>query len=135
LYDRKFPTSIVGLQLNIPIFKGFQQKYRIKQAEIEIKKSDNILDMLKNGINLQIESSRIMYTNGLESLNNQKQNMDLAREVLRVTRIKYEQGVGSNIEVTQAQTQLQESENNYIQALYTALISKVDLDTAYGNIK
>jgi outer membrane protein TolC len=135
LYDRKFPTSIVGLQLNIPIFKGFQQKYRIKQAEIEVKKSDNILDMLKNGINLQIESSRIMYTNGLESLNNQKQNMDLAREVLRVTRIKYEQGVGSNIEVTQAQTQLQESENNYIQALYTALISKVDLDTAYGNIK
>ena len=59
----------------------------------------------------------------------------LAQEVLRVTRIKYQQGVGSSIEVTQAQTALQDADNRYIQGLYQALVSKVDLDKAYGIIK
>ena len=61
--------------------------------------------------------------------------MDLANEVLRVSKIKYEQGVGSSLEVTQAQTSLKESQNNYINALYDALISKVDTERATGLIK
>ena len=84
---------------------------------------------------LQQEYSKITYTNSIKDLNNQKSNMALAQEVLRVSRIKYEQGVGSSIEVTQAQTALEQSENNYINALYNALISKVDLEKAYGRIQ
>ena len=60
--------------------------------------------------------------------------MALANEVLRVSKIKYEQGVGSSIEITQAQTAVQDADNTYIQGLYNALISKVDLDRAYGRI-
>ncbi|MDB5120901.1 MAG: TolC family protein [Sphingobacteriales bacterium] len=135
LYDTKFPTSVVGLQLNVPIFSGFQRLNQIRQAKIAVLKSDNILHMVKNALQLQQESSGIMFQNGLQSLKNQKQNMGLAQEVLRVSRIKYEQGVGSSIEVTQAQTALEQAENNYIQALYNALISKVDLDHAYGRIQ
>ena len=60
--------------------------------------------------------------------------MDLAKEVLRVSKIKYEQGVGSSIEVTTAETSLKEAQNNYITALYDMLINKVNLDKALGNI-
>ncbi|RYE28611.1 MAG: TolC family protein, partial [Sphingobacteriaceae bacterium] len=73
--------------------------------------------------------------NGLQTLNNQKKSQELAREVLRVSKIKYQQGVGSSIEVTQAQTELENADNQYIQGLYDALVSKVDLDRAYGRIK
>jgi len=73
--------------------------------------------------------------NSLQSLNNQKRNQELANEVLRVAKIKYGQGVGSSIEVTQAQTELETADNNYIQALYDALINKVNLDEAYGKIQ
>ncbi|MBC7912756.1 MAG: TolC family protein [Pyrinomonadaceae bacterium] len=135
LYDQSFPTTVVGLQLNVPIFSGFQKKYQIKQAQIEVRKNDNILNTAKNGFLLQQEQSRITFFNGLKSLNNQKANMELAKEVLRVSSIKYKEGVGSSIEVTQAQTELETAENNYIQALYNALVSKVDLDNAYGRIQ
>ena len=135
LFDRKFPTTLVGLQLNVPIFSGFQRSNQIKQAQIEVQKSANILNVVKNGFLLQQDASRITYQNSIQSLNNQRSNMDLAREVLRVSRIKYQQGVGSSIEVTQAQTALETAENNYIQALYNALVSKVDLDNAYGRIQ
>ena len=135
LFDMNLPSVFIGLQLNVPIFSGFQRTYQVKQAQIEQQKTNNVLNIAKNGFLLQQEQSKIRYQNGLKSLNNQRANMDLAREVLRVSSIKYKEGVGSSIEVTQAQTALEQAENNYIQALYDALVSKVDLDNAYGRIQ
>jgi outer membrane protein TolC len=135
LFDTNYPSTIIGLTLNIPIFSGFQQLNKIRQARIEVQKSKNNLEAAENGINLQIEQAQAQYNNGLESLTNQTSNIELAQEVLRVSKIKYEAGVGSSIEVTQAQTALREAENNYIQALFTVLISKVDLEAALGIIK
>lgn len=135
LFDMNLPSVFVGLQLNVPIFSGFQRTNQVKQARIALQKTNNILNIAKNGFLLQQEQARIAYQNGIKSLTNQKANMDLAREVLRVSQIKYKEGVGSSLEVTQAQTELETAENNYIQALYNALVSKVDLDNAYGRIQ
>jgi outer membrane protein TolC len=135
LYSQKFPTTVVGLQLNVPIFSGFQRLNQVRQARVAVQKSLNVLNSVKNGLILQQDASRINYLNAIQSLQNQRSNMELAREVLRVSRIKYQEGVGSSIEVTQAQTSLEQAENNYIQALFDALVNKVDLDNAYGRIQ
>ncbi|EHQ29425.1 TolC family protein [Mucilaginibacter paludis] len=134
LYNINYPSTYVGLKLSVPIFNGFQRKYQVKQSEISVLKSQNDLANLKNGLSLQAEASRINYMNGIQSLNNQKRSRELAQEVLRVSKIKYQQGVGSSIEVTQAQTALETADNQYIQALYDALVNKVNLDQAYGRI-
>lgn len=135
LYSNSFPTTIVGLQLNIPIFSSGMKLQRVKQAEFQVQKSQNILADTKNAINLDVFSSLTAYTNSLNTLKNQQSNLDLANEVLRVSKIKYEQGVGSSLEVTQAQTALKEAENNYINTLYEALITKVDTQKALGLIQ
>ncbi|RWY54386.1 TolC family protein [Mucilaginibacter gilvus] len=135
LYSTSFPSSYVGLTLKVPIFSGFQRTNRVKQSQITVLKAENSLAQAKNGLNLQAQSAKTMYFNGLQSLNNQKRSQELAREVLRVAKIKYQQGVGSSIEVTQAQTDLQNADNQYIQGLYDALVSKVDLDKAFGRIQ
>lgn len=135
LYSHPYPNSLVGLSINIPIFSGFQRLNRLRQSQIEVQKSDNMLANAKNGLSLQATAARVTFVNSLKSLENQKRNQTLANDVLRVSRIKYQQGVGSSIEVTQAQTALETSNNDYIQALYDALINKVNLDQAYGRIK
>ena len=135
LYDRNFPTTVVGLRLSVPIVSGGIKLYQVRNAKLLILKTQNDLINLQNGINLEVEQSRTTYLNGLKSLDNQKRNMELAQEVLRVTKIKYEQGVGSSIEVTIAETSLKESQNNYINALYDLLINKVNMDKALGIIK
>ncbi|MBK0379412.1 TolC family protein [Mucilaginibacter segetis] len=135
LYSNSFPSSYIGLTLNIPIFNGFQRANQVKQSQITVQKNQNNLNSLKNSLTLQANRAKITYINGLQSLNNQKRNQELAREVLRISKIKYEQGVGSSIEVTQAQTALEDADNKYIQGLYDALVSKVDLDKAYGRIQ
>lgn len=134
LYNKSYPSVVVGLKLNVPIFSGGQRLYKVKQAQYLVQKSNNDLSNTKNGINLDIKKSITDYTNSITSLENQKSNLNLANEVLRVSKIKYEQGVGSSIEVTQAQTSLKEAENNYINALYEALKSKVDTEKATGLI-
>lgn len=135
LYKNDFPSSYIGLQLNVPLFNGFQRSYRVKEAKIAVQKSQNDLENAKNGLNLAGQAAKISYMNGLQSLNSQKHIRDVAHEVLRVAQIKYNQGVGSSIEVIQAETSLTQADDKYIQGLYQALISKVDLDRAYGRIQ
>jgi outer membrane protein TolC len=134
LMDRSFPATIIGFRLSVPLLSGGVKAYQVRNAKLEVLKTENNLVNLKNGINLEVEQAQTIYRNGLKSLENQKRNMELAKEVLRVTKIKYEQGVGSSIEVTTAETSLKESQNNYINALYDLLINKVNMDRALGKI-
>jgi outer membrane protein len=134
LFNTSFPTTFVGLKLAVPLVSGGQKLYQVRNARLQVQKTDNDLINLKNGINLEISQAQTAYQNGINSLENQKRNMELATEVLRVSRIKYEQGVGSSLEVTTAETSLKEAQNNYITALYDLLINKINLDKASGKI-
>lgn len=134
LFDNNFPTTVIGLKLMVPIISGGQKTYQVRNAKLEVEKTNNNIKQLENAINLEVSAAQNTYLNSQKSLDNQKRNMELAKEVLRVSRVKYEQGVGSSIEVTTAETSLKESENNYITALYDLLINKVNLDKALGNI-
>ncbi len=135
LFDKSFPTSIVGLQLNVPITGSGKKYHQTKQAKLTLEKSKNDLSNLENALNLQSRQTQIVYNNSIRSLENQRKNMDLAKEVLRVSKAKYDQGIGSSLEVTTAETSLKEAETNYISSLYDALIAKVELDKAFGKIQ
>lgn len=135
LYNHIYPNSYIGLSINIPIYDGNQRKSQLRQSEISVQKSRNELDNVKNALSLEASVANIGFYNSIQSLNTQKRSQALSQEILRVAKIKYAQGVGSSIEVTQAETDLVNADNQYIQALYNALISKVDLDKAYGRIK
>jgi len=65
----------------------------------------------------------------------QRENLDLAREVYDIAKIKYQEGVGSNLEVVEADAALVEAEFNYLSSLYDGLIAKVDLEKALGILK
>lgn len=133
LTKRYYPQALVGLQLNVPIFRGLSQMARTQQAELTMKKTDNDMANLKNAIALEVFNSRTSLQNSLKSMEEQKKNVELAGDVARVTRIKYEQGVGSNLEVVTAETELKNAQTAYLNSLYEALVAKADLDKATGN--
>jgi outer membrane protein TolC len=134
LFNTNFPSTIIGLRLSVPILSGGIKLNQVRNARLAILKTQNDLTNLQNGINLEVNQAQTTYVNSLKSLDNQRRNMDLAQEVLRVSKIKYEQGVGSSIEVTTAETALKEAQNNYINALYDLMINRVNVDKALGNI-
>jgi outer membrane protein TolC len=132
--DKWYSFSSFGVKLNVPLFSGLQRTYQIQQSKLELLKLQNSYSSLKQSIDLSIQQNTVVYQNSLETLNSQRENMELADRVARITKIKYEQGVGSNIEVTEAETSLREAQVNYYNALYDAIVAKIDLDKAYAKI-
>jgi len=129
-----FDNAAITFGIQIPIFDGFSKKYKAIQSENTLKKVRQSFDLLKSSIDLQRNQSSISLRNALESLREQQANLDLANEISRVSRVKYKQGVGSSLEVLNAEASIKESQVNYFTALYNALIAKVELEKANGTL-
>jgi outer membrane protein len=132
--DKWYQYSQFGVNLSVPIFSGLQRAYRVQQEKLKLNQIDNNFINLKNGIDLEIKQYSINFDNALKTLVSQKANQDLAGNIARVTKIKYEQGVGSSLEVTDAENSLRTAQLNYYSALFDAMVAKVDLDKAYGKL-
>ncbi|MCY7356275.1 MAG: TolC family protein [Rudanella sp.] len=129
-----FNSAAINLQIQVPIFDGFQKRYVAQQKKIAYTKVQLGSDLLRNSIDLQMKQSQITIQNSLQTLRTQKRNLDLAQEILRVTRIKYKEGVGSNIEVLNAESSSREAQTNYFASLLDFMLAKVDLDKAAGKL-
>ena len=129
-----FDNAAVTVALQIPIFDGFSKKYKAAQSANNLQKVRQSYSLLKSSIDMQRSQATITMKNALESMKEQKANLDLANEISRVTRVKYQQGVGSNLEVLNAESSIKESQANYFTALYNALIAKVEVEKANGTL-
>ncbi|MCX6331009.1 MAG: TolC family protein [Bacteroidetes bacterium] len=129
-----FNTSIVSLNINLPLFNGFARDARVKRTKIELKQIENQIDALKNNIDNEITQAKLNYISSVATMQFQKKNMQLAEAVYQQTKKKFETGTGSNTEISAAQADLVTAQNNYMNALYSALIAKVDLLKATGKL-
>lgn len=129
-----FTTSIVGLSLKIPIFDGLYKQAHIRQARLELQKTNQNIEQLKASIDADVEQSRLKIASALVTVDNQKRNMDLAVQVYNTTKLKYEQGLGSNQEIYSAQSELKVAQSNYYGALFDAIIARIDYLKAAGKL-
>jgi outer membrane protein len=132
--NKWFNSAMWGLRLNIPIFDGGQKYYATQQSKLNLLKTENDIKNVKNAISMETQQAKINLENGLATLNIQKENLELAKEIARVTKVKYEKGMGSNLEVVTAETTLKEAQTNYYDAVYQVLNAKIDYDKAKGNL-
>jgi outer membrane protein TolC len=73
-------------------------------------------------------------TNAVLTADAQRENLELAEKVYQTTKKKYEQGLGSNQEIYNAQTELKVAQNNYYGSLYDAISAKIDYLKATGKL-
>ncbi len=118
----------------MPVFDGLQKKYKYNQAKLNLEKLNNGIKQQENTIDLELIQANINLANARTNLDIQKRNLALAQEVVRVSKVKYKQGVGSNLEVTNAESDLKEAQTNYYTALYDFMVAKIDLDKAQGQL-
>lgn len=130
--DKWYSYSTLGIRMSWNVFTGLQRTFQIQQEKLELQKIENNFKSLERSIELDISQSRDNLQTALERLEVQRENMNLAREVYDVSQIKYEQGVGSNLEVIEADDSLKEAQTNYYSALYDAIIAQLDLKKALG---
>jgi outer membrane protein TolC len=129
-----FNTTMISLNINLPLFNGFARDARLKKTKIELQQIENQLGGLKNNIDNEITQAKLNYMSSLATMQFQKKNMQLAETVYQQTKKKFETGTGSNTEISASQADLVTAQNNYMNALYSALIAKVDLLKATGKL-
>jgi len=128
------PTVYGGLALNVPILDGKLKKSSIQKAELELKKNTLLKSEYERGIDLQVKNAYNNFMTSKNTLDNRKKSMGIVQSIYDKTQIKFKEGVGSSIEVTQAEMQLFDAQSKYINALYDLLNSKTDLDIALGKL-
>ncbi|WP_018629900.1 TolC family protein [Niabella aurantiaca] len=126
------PVSALTVKLNIPIFTGGATNARIAQAKIRLQQTQNQLEALKINIDNERQAAQNTFKSAITDMDYQKQNMALAENVYQQTKKKYEMGTGSQIEIDNARVQLQTAQTNYYNALYNAVVAKVDFLKAVG---
>lgn len=129
-----FTTSFLGLNLSFQLFNGFARDARLAKSRIELRQTNYQIDNLKKTIDSEIEQARLNFITAQNTLKFQKKNMELAEKVYSQTRKKYEVGTGSSIEISAAQTDLITAQNNYMSALYGAIVARVDYRKATGKL-
>jgi outer membrane protein len=130
-----FNTSLFGFKMSMTIFDGNARNAKIQKARLELNKVNNSMEKLRQGITFEVNSAANKLNSALKTLNNQKKNTELAQQIYKTAKMKYEQGTGSNMEIYNAQTEYKVSENNYFGALYDAIIAKIDYLKASGTLQ
>ena len=129
-----YNTNLVGINVSVPIFDGFQKKNRIRQSKFTLEKVQNTLDMTKKAIDMEKTVARNSLINAIVAMDAQEKNMELAVKVYNSVKTKYEQGVGSSFESLQADTDLQQAQSNYFRAMYEAALAKINYLKALGRL-
>ena len=127
--------SMIGLNLNIPIFTGFSTKSKVQQADVKLRAMQQDMIDTKLSLDLAYENSKTQIDNSIITITNQKENVQLADEVLSNTRNNYVQGLASLTDLLDAENALTEAQNNYTTALLDYRLAEIQLVKSQGALK
>lgn len=130
-----FKSAYVGLNVNVPIFSGFQRKYKIEESRLTLEKLNNNVENVKQAIDFEQVATKESLTAALSNLDVQQRNLDLAQKVYNATKLKFEQGLGSSFEVLQADADYQTAQANYFNSLYNATVAKISYQYSLGKLQ
>ena len=127
---RFYNGQLVGLNLSIPLFSGFGRMTRIQQARLKVEKIEVAKKQVEQQLTINAQNSKSQYTFALSQYNTTEGNLNLAQRIYNKTKIKYEEGISTSLELTQANNQLLQSQTGYISAAVQLIQAKSNLDKA-----
>ncbi|NHB68441.1 TolC family protein [Perlabentimonas gracilis] len=130
-----YPTSVVGLNLRIPIFAGMSKNAKLKGAQIELMKLREDEQSVGQSLTMAYQNALLKLSDSRQTIDAQRQNMELAAEVFRITEENYQQGLASMSDVLNANSSLIQSQISYADALSKHMTAYIELRKANGTIK
>ena len=127
--------SSIGLNLKVPIFSGFSTRAKVRQADIDLRTIKEDLNDTKLSLDLAFANAKTQIDNSLTIINNQRENAQLAKEVLDNTRNNYVQGLASLTDLLDAENSLTEAQNNYTSAILDYKLAEIQLIKSKGELK
>jgi len=130
--NRWYRSQAVGLSLNFPLFKSGTQRARVQQASIALDQARKTVQQVSQGLLLEEAQAKNELSSAFENYINVRDNMELAQKVYDKTLIKYQEGLASSTELTQASDRFLSTQSSYIQAMAALLNAKNKLDRLHS---
>lgn len=126
------PTVVLGVSATIPIYDFGGRSARLEKARLAKQQVVNQRNDVNRSIQLEVVNARATFKTAADRLSLSKENLALAQRIYDTTQIKYREGVGSSLEVVQAEQALYEAQANNLSVLYDTLLAKENLLLALG---
>jgi outer membrane protein TolC len=121
--------------VSIPIFSGLSRNAQVKQAKIEIERGKTNMALLQDNLNISDEQCRFELNSAIESYLLQLENLEVAKRVLENYKNKYNNGVMSSLDLTQANTNYLQAETSFATACLDLLMAHTKLSKLYNNFE
>jgi outer membrane protein len=127
------PSSwYVGAAMTFPLFDGLSTAYAVNQTKAQLRATVANSEVLQQNVAKEVEQTYLDVKSGWELIRASKKALEAARENLRLAWGRYQAGVGTIIEVTDAQVQFSQADMKFVQALYDYRVFEAKLDKAIG---
>jgi len=127
-----YPRQLVGLKITVPIFDGLAGTARIQKARVKYEQAKNDKDQLAESLELAYLTAQSNYLNAISNFNHQENNLVLSKKIYDKTLTKYNEGLVSSIELSQAGTEYLETNTNFSKSIYNLLISNLNYQRSLG---
>ena len=131
---QNYNSSMVGLSFSINLFKGGRTARKVEQDEIAGQKTDQQISMLSDATQSGIKSRLNDLKRVKRMIRLMQRNIDLAQRAYQIAQDRYGQGLGSELELKDADVALGQAKTNYTNAVHDYLIAKAELDHLVGRV-
>lgn len=121
-----------NIVLSVPIFSGFQRHSQLKQAQIDVRKTETNIRLMEDALAQNAEQYAFDLQTAIDAYNLQKENLDVARRVLQNYRNKYDHGALSSLDLTQANSNYLQAETSYASASLDLLMAQTKIQKLYN---
>ncbi len=123
-----YPTTVAGLQLNVPIFASGAKRSKVQQAKLNLEKAEILHSQTFQALQTEAAQKKSDLQTAINTYKYEVDNIELSKKIYNKTLEKYKQGMASNTDLTQAQNQYLSTQSAYFQAMIDMLNKKVELE-------
>lgn len=132
--EKWFKSSMLGFQIDIPIFNSGEKRSKVQQAKLELKKSTNTKNYVGSSLYTSLIQTRSDFITNRDIMINTKENMEVSKKVLDEISIKHKEGMASSFDLTQANSDYLTTISDYTQAVVNLLNAKIELEKILNEI-
>ena len=128
-----FDSSLLGVNLNVPLFSSFGRAAKTQQAKIALDQAKTKLTEAEQQLKLQYENAKSEYEFSVEEYTTAKSNLNLAERIERKQQTKFTEGLSTSFDFNEAQRQLYSAQQNYLQSMINIINKKAGLESVINN--
>lgn len=129
-----YKTALVGLSLNINLFKGGRVSNRVEQALISSSQTEEQIRQFKDFVGSQVADKLLALKKVQLQIEAMKRNVDLAQRAYDIATIRYKEGTGTQLEIKNADVELQSAKTTLIKSIHDHIVANAELDKLLGKV-